>query len=337
MTSARSARAGELVRGAAVACVMVAVLAGCSGDLRATVGDERTPYQSTDTMGVVPLNPLRVELDARPELVENSGATLSRTQPGVFFTINDSGNSPMLFALDTTGADRGAWRVTGARNADWEAVSVGPCGAEAGPKECVYIGDVGDNEAVRPSRTIYRVPEPAAQQRAFLGSVAATRLVYRYADRPHDVEAIYVAPSGDTYLITKRRLLGPGRRLRPSLVFRIPASAWSAGVDAVAELVDSLPIVPGSAPLRQVTDAALSPDGRRLAVRTYAQVFVFATDSASGRVRGAIPPSVCNVVSLGRLQGEGVAWFGRSGKLLLTSEGRRSPMYAVDCPMPRSE
>ena len=321
------------------------------------MGSSRALYAGTDSMGVVPLNALRIPLDARAELVENSAATLSRVQPGVVFTVNDSGNDPLLFAFDTTGADRGAWRVAGAANADWEAASVGPCGAggdapadgageaEAAapraapvePNECVYIGDVGDNDAVRGSRVIYRVPEPAAQQRGFLGRLAAERLVYRYADGPHDVEAMYVVPNGDTYLITKRRLRGPDRRLRPALVFRIPGSAWADAATAVAELVDSLPIVPGSAPMRQITDAALSPDGHWLAVRTYAQVYVFAADSSTGRVRGAIPPSVCNVVSLGRWQGEGIAWFGRSGKLLLTSEGRRSPIFAIDCPIPRSE
>jgi len=302
-------------------------------------------------MGVAPTSVLRIVAEARPELVEASGATLSASQSGVVFTINDSGNQPVLFALDTTGADRGAWRVTGARNVDWEAASAGPCGQRApagsvdttrpaagAPNACVYIGDVGDNDAKRASRVIYKVPEPAAQRAGFVGTVAAEALAYRYADQPHDVEAMYVAPNGDTFLITKRRLVGPDRRLRPSLVFHLPAAAWGgASQPVVAALVDSLPIVPGSASRRQVTDAALSPDGRRLAVRTYGQVFVFVTDSATGRVRGAIPPSVCNIVSLGRWQGEGVAWFGRTDKLLLTSEGRRSTMFAVECPMPRTD
>jgi len=350
VTRGRVARAGDAIRSArraAVACVVLVGGTAC-GASNPPDSNSRALYTGTDSMGVAPLNALTIPLDARAELVENSAATLSHVQPGVFFTVNDSGNDPVLFALDTTGADRGAWRVAGARNADWEAASVGPCGpttpaAGAGvadtaqPNECVYIGDVGDNDAARASRVIYRVREPAAQQRGFLGRVAAERLVYQYADQPHDVEAMYVAPNADTYLITKRRLVGAGRRLRPALVFRIPASAWAGAATWVAELVDSLPIVPGSAPMRQITDAALSPDGQWLAVRTYAQVYVFAADSATGRVRGAIPPSVCNLVSLGRWQGEGVAWFGRSGKLLLTSEGRQSPMFAIDCPVPRSE
>jgi hypothetical protein len=125
-------------------------------------------------------------------------------------------------------------------------------------------------------------------------------------------------------------------RPRPALVFLLPAASWGQRGDVTARLVDSLPIVPGSAPLRLVTDAALSPDAHVLAVRTYAQVYTFATDSLTGRVRGAIPPGVCNIVALGVWPGEGVTWFGRSGRLLLTSEGRESPMGVVQCPMPRS-
>ena len=316
--------------------------------------DARTPAAAAslvaaDTMGAAPANVRRIPVQARPELVENSGATLSATQPGIIFTINDSGNEPLLFAFDTTGADRGVWRVTRSRNTDWEAMSIGPCGsanptpapdsgagrAATTPNDCVYLGDVGDNDAKRPSRIIYRVREPAADRAGFVGSVAAEALVYRYEDGPHDVEAMYAAPNGNVFLITKRLLKAPDGRQRPALVFELPASAWgNSSAPVVAARVDSLPIVPGSASRRQITDAALSPDGRLLAVRTYAQIFVFRTDSTTGRVSHAIPPSVCNLASLGRWQGEGIAWFGRGETLVLTSEGRSSPMFAVDCPMP---
>jgi hypothetical protein len=147
---------------------------------------------------------------------------------------------------------------------------------------------------------------------------------------------MYVAPNADTYFITKRRLTDIAGRLRPALVFRLPADAWGRGVPAIAQLVDSLPIVPGTAPLRFITDASLSPDGRFLAVRTYAQVFTFATDSVTGRVIHDIPPAVCNTIGTGQLGGEGITWFGRGSMLLLTAEGRESPMFAVACPMPRS-
>src|SRR5687767_4439444 len=82
-----------------------------------------------DTMGPAPTSVGTIALQARPELVENSGVTASVRQPGILFTINDSGSDPLVFALEIGGGDRGVWRVTGARNVDWEAISVGPCAA----------------------------------------------------------------------------------------------------------------------------------------------------------------------------------------------------------------
>ena len=337
-TSALASTAGRLVSSIVAGGLVVAAIGCMSGDAPATRRTERAVYLGADSMGVTPPPPTTIPLEARPELVENSAAAISHTQPGVFFTINDSGNDPLLFALDTTGADRGVWRVRGATNVDWESASVGPCGASppASPNDCVYIGDTGDNSAKHPSRVIYRVDEPSAQRAGFTGDVEARALHYQYADGPHDVEAMYVAPNGNVVLITKRPLADAAGRLRPALVFELPAIAWNEPGIVVAPLVDSLSIVPGSAPLRTITDASFSADGHVLAVRTYAQVFTFAADSVTGRVRRDIPPGVCNIVELDVAPGEGITWFGRSRKLLLTSEGRESPMNVVDCPMPRS-
>ncbi|MGQ0647820.1 MAG: hypothetical protein ACT4P7_09630 [Gemmatimonadaceae bacterium] len=263
---------------------------------------------------------------------------MSETQPGVVFTINDSGHDALLFALDTTGIGRGVWRVTGATNVDWEAASLGPCAMSDSvprggrPYECLYIGDVGDNDERRLSRTIYRVREPRADGSA-TDSVAAEHLHFRYIDGPHDVEAMYVAPTGALFLITKRRRAGASGHPRPALVFSLPPTAWDADTLAVAQLSDSLPIIPGSASGRTITDASLSPDGRHLAVRTYREVFVFATDSGSGRVRTEVRPAICDISRVERGYGEGITWLGLSS-FLLTQEGRRAPMHVIRCSMP---
>ncbi len=313
--------------------ILTAVFAACDRSANGDTG--RGAYVDTDSMGVLPAAISTVPLHARPELLENSVAVMSRSQPGVFYSMNDSDNEPLVFALDTTGHDRGLWRVTNATNIDWESASLGPCGQAAHAATCLYIGDTGDNESDYPTRAIYRAAEPSAAQSAGVnGAFTAEKLTYVYSDGPHNVEAMYVGPNGDMFFIAKSPPRARDGHLRPALLYRLPASAWSA-TRAIAELTDSLSIVPGSAPLRVVTDASLSPDGRHLAVRTYEQVFVYATDSTTGRVDHSVAPAICNIVSLGEAQGEGISWVDNRGRFIFTSEGGASPLVIATCPLPR--
>ncbi len=304
---------------------------GCGAD-----GEHRVIsryYSATDSMGATPTHLSIVRRATPSDLVENSTAAMSMTQPGIFFTINDSGNDPLLFALDTANKDRGVWRVTNANNSDWEAASVGPCSAGA-IAWCVYIGDVGDNEATHRSRRIYRVAEPRAMAAAGVDSVQADKLTYEYPNGPQDVEAMYVSRNADIFLIAKRPRLDPSERHPlPALVYRLPASAWLEKGRVVAEVMDSLPIAPGSAPFRLITDASLSPDAKHVAVRTYMQLYVFDTDSATGRVNHSVPPAVCNLLTVDEVQGEGVTWVDNHGRFLFTTEGHRAPIALADCPI----
>ena len=290
-------------------------------------------YASNDSMGATPAHLSIVPGGPPRDLVENSAAAMSMTQPGIFFTINDSGNDPLLFALDTANRDRGVWRIVNADNVDWEAASVGPCSAGAAAW-CVYIGDVGDNEAHHRSRKIYRVAEPKVMEPGRRESLRAERLTFEYPNGPQDVEAMYAARNGDVLLIAKRPRLDATRRPLPALVYRLPASAWAEKGRVVAELVDSLPIAPGSAPFRLITDAALSPDAKHLAVRTYMQLYVFATDSSTGRVNHEVLAAVCNLLTVNEAQGEGVTWADNAGRFLFTTEGQRAPIALADCPLP---
>jgi hypothetical protein len=308
---------------------------GAACDRPANGDTGRSAYVDTDSMGVQPAAVSTVPLHARPELLENSVAVMSRRQPGVFYSMNDSDNEPLVFALDTAGNDRGLWRVSGATNIDWESAALGPCGGAAHAATCLYIGDTGDNASEYPTRAVYRAPEPsAAQDAGFNGQFTARKLTYAYADGPHNVEAMYVAPNGDMFFIAKSPLRARDGHLRQALVYRLAAGAWSS-TKAIAELTDSLSIVPGSAPLRVITDASLSPNGHHLAVRTYEQVFVYATDSATGRVDHVVAPAICNIVSLGEAQGEGISWADDRGRFIFTSEGGASPLVIANCPLPR--
>src|SRR5262245_18722998 len=264
------ARAGGVLVGS------LAVFAASCGtnDPALTRRSAATAYGG-DSAGAHPTSDVVVPMHARKELVENSGAAVSNEQPGIVFTMNDSGNDPMLFAFDTTGADRGAWVVDSANNVDWEAEAEGPCapsrrarGAEPNGRRCIYIGDTGDNSAVRSVVVVYRVSEPRVATAGSIGHLESERLVLRYPDGSHDFEALYVAGDGAVFLISKRPLFDENGHMRPALVFRLPASAWNAGTVVEADLVDSLPIIPGTAQRRPENDRGLWPVVRLVAVRT---------------------------------------------------------------------
>ncbi len=241
-----------------------------------------------------------------PVLNESSGVIPSRTQPGVLWSFDDSGGPARIFATDTLGRDLGSFPLRGATNVDWEAISSGRCGAG----DCLYLADTGDNNESRAAVDIYRVSEPSVRTtRGTARAIPAVeRLRVRYPDRPRDVEALFVDGQGTMHLISKGRTDG-------YVHYRIPAASWGER-SVVAESLGTLPIEPRGGLGRLVTDAALSPDGRRVAVRTYQEIYLF--DLIGD---GAIRPEgvACSLGGLD-LQGEGVAWLDGS-TLVLTSEG----------------
>src|SRR5688572_28825107 len=51
-----------------------------------------------------------------PGIREASALVASQQFPGIYWTLNDAGNAPVIFAFDEDGAPRGSFRVTGATN-----------------------------------------------------------------------------------------------------------------------------------------------------------------------------------------------------------------------------
>ncbi|HSE53185.1 MAG TPA: hypothetical protein VLB00_13410 [Gemmatimonadales bacterium] len=253
---------------------------------------------------------------------ESSGVIASRKHPGLLWTMNDSGGDPVLFLTDTSGASLGAFTVSAATNIDWETLGRGRCG-EA---ECLFIGDTGDNSERRRSVTVYRIPEPAPlnpPRDAVVDGAGAVRV--EYPDGPHDVEALYVEPDGSVVLVTKGRSRG-------ILTFRVPARAWTGG-SARAERLDSLPIAASLPMGRAVTDAAISPDGRKVVVRTYRELWFFTRENDGHLTLDPARP-VCDVTGLQR-QGEAVDWWD-GDRLVLTSErgtARDGTILLIQCPV----
>jgi len=254
---------------------------------------------------------------------ESSGVARSRTAPGLLYTINDSHNPPVVFAFDSSGRPRGRWTIPVARNRDWEALATGPCPWT----DCLFIGDIGDNREREPFVTILRLREPAqlSAQEASGGiqQVELDSLVLRYPDGPHDAEAMWVDDSGAVHIVTKGRTGGV-------MLFRARPDGFRQRQPVVATLVQHLPIPDARQWGRGVTDAALAPDRKLVAVRTYTELYLFPLLS-SGRL--GPPVGRCSLVGL-EPQGEGVEWFD-DRRLLLTSENGpghpAGPIHLVRC------
>jgi hypothetical protein len=229
-------------------------------------------------------------------LPEASGMAAGRA---MLWLHNDSGE-PVLVAVNHSGQQIGRVTVTGARVDDWEALASGPCGKE----RCLFVGDIGDNNASRKQITIYRVAEPSTAG----GSAAAEAFHATYPDGAHDAEALLAAPDGGLFIVTKGET-------SPVRVYRFPR-AVRAGSTVRLEPVGQLK--PVQEQTDRVTDGAFSPDGRWVVLRTRrALTFYRADEFALGHFREV---QRVDLSSLKEPQGEAVA-FGSGNTVYVASEG----------------
>lgn len=254
-------------------------------------------------------------------LAESSGVAASRTHPGVYWTHNDSGSEPALFAIDSAGAVLARVWVEGAENVDWEDVAIGTCPAG----DCLYIADTGDNEETRDQAAIYRIPEPTPRDGR---SAPAERFPIRFPDRPQDAEALFLLPGPEptAYIVTKGRA-------GPVALYRYPPPFMP---DRVVELERVQTFEPGPVPLgQQVTGADATPDGRWVVIRTYDSLRLHR--ARDDRSEPLLEPHDISLRELEEPQGEGVG-VRADGTLVLTSEagplGGLGAVHLMRCRLP---
>lgn len=282
---------------------------------------KKTTNQSSESYGP----PIKLADLAEPAVNESSGLVASRTTPGLYWTHNDSGDGPFIYAFDERGKRRGVWRVTGATARDWEDMAAGP-----GPdrnRHYLYLGDIGDNSGSRSEIVVYRIPEPriaAADASASKSKPRTTepaeiiRLVY--PDGKHDAEALLVHPvTGTLYIITKILFAYPG--IYEAVVPLTPGRTIK--LVHVGEL--NVPSLFGG-----ITGAAVTPDGRRIAFCDYMQGYEFVLPDGSLSFN-AIWKQPMGSIALGqRKQGEAITYRVDGKALLATSEGLPTPLIQVE-------
>jgi hypothetical protein len=271
------------------------------------------PTLATQSQSLGPLQDTTID--------ESSGLALSLQNPGLYWTHNDSGGKPILYAIDEQGRTVATLHIDGARNIDWEDLASGP--NDQG-QPTLFIADIGDNLRRRDLVQVYEVPEPKLPRTTSPESIALSAKPsriwqLRYPNEAADAESLVVHPkTGLLHLITKS-LIGQ------STVYAFPATASATtGITelrAIAQLTfPPLPTSDKRSPFNvMTTGASFSPDGRHLVISTYCSLYEWAV--ATHGLSAATfekPPRRLQPPNLRQL--EAICYGPDSNTLLLTSE-----------------
>ena len=269
--------------------------------------------------------PTKIANLKNPAIDESSGIAASRINPNIYWTHNDSGDGPLVYAFDVTGESRGVFRVAGAQARDWEDMAIGP-----GPERnswYMYLGDIGDNDKVRSEIVVYRVAEPkltAADKSSTKSNpkttASADAIRLRYPDGKFDAETLLVHPTtGNLYIITKAML-------KNAVVYEAAAPLVTGKVITMRRLGEiKVPSIMGGV----ITGGAISPDGRRVALCDYIQGYEVVLPASSKNFDDIWKQKITGFNLGQREQGEAITYRSDGKALLVTSEGKRPPLIQV--------
>ena len=255
-----------------------------------------------------------------PQINESSGLAVSRRDPELLWTHNDSGDRPRIFAVDRQGNDRGSVEVFGAAAVDWEDIAAFRRDGE--PR--LIVADSGDNDHRREEIRLYEFAEPILPQHR--GVHVERVYVIRWPGGPIDCESVAVdEPCGQILLLSKARGF-------KAILCAVP---WTSGTapDQPTEPVTAKLLAEPMLPL--ATSMDLSEDGRQLAVLTPFSALLFRRDGepvTESQWPGAMQ-QVAAIFPINQLrQAEALAIEPDARRVWVCSEGVGSPLVQIDLP-----
>lgn len=254
----------------------------------------------------------------REDVTEASGLVASRAQGDLLWTHNDRGGLPVLYALGADGRDRGAMTLAGVDAVDWEDLAIG---VDAQGAPALFVGDIGDNDQVRSSVTVWRIAEPSVLDRdQVVEGAEALRLTW--PDGALNAEGLAIDPrTNDLLVATKEK-----RRVRIFSAQALADAGSSQVLEELAEFDLSSGAFKGG---RRVTSMDLSPTGDRIFLRTRRHVLVFERGE-DDTVADAIAAGPCLAPAPEESDGEALA--ARMDGFWTVSEGVRPTLWSVAAP-----
>ena len=289
--------------------------------------------------GITPSQSEIVAKLADTRIKESSGLARSMRHEGIFWTMNDSGGEPCVFAIDLQGRTRAKVRVADAVNFDWEDLA---SGLDEQSKPVLYIGDIGDNFHARPTVQIYRIPEPeiAAEGAEVPETFSAASIHWHvtYPGGPRNAEALLVHPKTRRIHILSKSEDGRSGLFAFPMGLDVLSMADKGRENAnkpvqLEKLADVTFIGyerTGKRPSddRQCTGAAFSPDGTSLVASTYSSLFEWRLPGGKPTAEALAEKPLRMVPDLLR-QLEAVTYDADGRTLWLTSEHLPTPLVRV--------
>jgi hypothetical protein len=222
---------------------------------------------------------------------EASGLAASIQNKQILWTHNDSGGENKIFSLNQEGKDLAEFMIQGASNRDWEDMAV----CKHQNTSYIYVADIGDNNKVFSSYTIYKFKEPNLNNIASLTNTAVEdveKIQFQYADGSRDAETLLVeGASQDIYIVSKRDAKS---RL---YVIRFPYSQTSTNTaQFIAEL-----------PFSGAVGGSISPSGKEVLIKNYGKVFYW-KKANNENLEILLQTKPVELPYTAEPQGEAIAW-----------------------------
>ncbi len=264
-----------------------------------------------------------------PRILEASGLARSQREPGVLWTMNDSGK-PVLHALDLRGARLGDVELKKSDNKDWEDLASFTLDGEP----YLMIADIGDNMARYKKRTLYFAKEPRTEENK---TKVDWEVDFRYPNGARDAESAAVDIANERVLVLSKRDIPPS-------LYEVPLRAEDTVTAKWLGTIESLP-----RPLRrdvemapktkdwhwQPTGMDISADNRAAVIMTYRAVYYYLRRDGQSWFDALNTEPIR--ISLGNFQNAEAVGFGDDRRTVyVTGENRNSLLLKVDLGLPET-
>lgn len=222
-------------------------------------------------------------------LAEASGIVESKANPDMLWIINDSGNEPKLFLINKNGKTIHSYWLDGIDNNDWEDLAIYT--DKSTGKSKIYIGDIGDNFAIRDHINVIVFDEPKFDDPGDTLINEFHNYLFRYEDGVRDAETIMINPdNSNLYIISKRE-----ENVR---IYEAPTVLTADTMELTYKL---------SLPVNNVTSGDISPDGDEILIKTYSSILYWKKEDGESII-DPLSRAYESIAYILEPQGESICW-----------------------------